>query len=221
MKPWATDIFFNKASRADSKDEWCFLREQQGIRIYYQARPGTRLMAFKGETVFHAPIERVFTVLTDPTLRLQWVDRMLECQLLESSEDGSQLIEYFRINMPWPLCDRYFTTKTSVDYSPEDSYLSMVSEAAENSQLSIPDDLVRGRVEDARTTLRQVDAKNTAIVMSALVDPGGVLPHLVVNLFQREWAYNTLSRLHLISKNQEIPICQLYHMVTSNHKNIS
>src|SRR5690349_8969755 len=57
---------------------WEKIREQDGITVFRREVPGSPVLAFKGEGVVPAPIEKVATIIFDTTRAPEWVVDLAE-----------------------------------------------------------------------------------------------------------------------------------------------
>ena len=189
---------------------WEFLEEEDGIKVYKKDLPGSILGAFKGETVIGASMGTIFSILSDPKLRVSWVDRLVEIKVLSKSQNPLQVVEYSRIDLPWPVSDRDFVTQTVAKYNKKTKTIMTQGKSVRHSLAPRKDDAVRGETYGAHVTLRELGPKRTFVSIDVHADPKGWMPAWLINFAQREWPYNTLTKLKELSRRDHISITDSY-----------
>ena len=156
-----------------SKGEWTFIEEEDGIKVFTKEIPGSSLGAFKGETVIDAPVSKLFNIISDHVHRKEWVDRLAQINLLQGSTvDRPTVVEYFLIDMPWPLTDRDFITESRAKYNAETGSIETFSKGVSHSKRPITDSVIRGETKSAHLTLNPLPNGKTHITMDVHADPG-------------------------------------------------
>ena len=191
---------------SEKQDSWNFIEEEDGIKVYSKDIKGSPLGAFKGETVINAPVKRLFNIISDHKFRGDWVDRLEDIALLqEPTIEIPAAIEYFKIDMPWPLDDREFITESRAVYNLETGAIKTVSKGTTHSSKPPTEGVVRGETKSAHLFLNPLPGNKTHITMDVHADPKGMLPKWVVNFAQRQWPYNTLSKLRELAESDAKP----------------
>ena len=202
------------ASRAQQKQlPWELMGQDEGIRVYKRDVPGSPLGAFKGEAVFNAPMDRVFSAILDRNHKKEWVDMLDDYKQLAYDKAKIEVTEYIRVDVPWPVSDRDFVTKSTATYNAKTQTIRMYSTATTHPLAPENDKAIRGQTHSAHLVLKRLASNRTAISMDVHADPGGFLPNWVINFAQRDWPHNTLSKLRKLSKRKDIAISPIYNQL--------
>ena len=91
--------------RGEAKEKWHQINEEDGIKVYSRDVQGSSLVAFKGETEFEEPMEKIMWVLKDGKRRGEWIELYLKGSTLENRGPFEEVI-YQAVDSPWPVSDR-------------------------------------------------------------------------------------------------------------------
>jgi hypothetical protein len=177
---------------ADAEQGWEKIREEDGITVFRKEVEGSPLVAFRGEGIIQAPIALVALVEMDLPHNSEWIDSLVEGRLLEARSE-SEYFAYSHIKGPPLISDRDFVNHITVDFKPP-SQITFNLQAADHPQ-SPNDGYVRGQLIHSSFKLTAVTPQQTKIVAEIHADPKGSLPKWVVNLFQKGWAFQTITHL--------------------------
>ena len=124
----------------------------------------------------------------------QWVDRMMEFQVLELTDDHS--VTYSSYNLPWPMNDRDFVIRSDFVLDKKEKTFTLFLKSVEHEKA--PETVgVRGVVYKSRYALKALSKDQTKVEVEIHSDPKGLLPKWLINRIQRRWPYNTLSKMEL------------------------
>ena len=166
---------------------WKLLENQDGLKIYQREVSDSPIVAFKGEGVLDAPLDRVAGVMLDHARAKEWVDRLEDVHRIRML-GPEEYVEYSHIGTPFVMKDRDFVIHTQLKLHPEtgtfiiDSHSVVDPDVPENSKR------IRGEIIHAQFTLTALEhGTKTLIVAELHADPKGGVPKWIVNLFQRSW----------------------------------
>lgn len=168
---------------------WKQIYEQDGIVVSKSDVPGTKLVAFRGETVMDASVGSVLRVLLDHEHRLDWVGRLVKNEVLE--QDGPyDFVAYQVFNLPAPISDRDYVYRAVATHDPGTGVVTQSLQSVEHAQA--PESVgVRANLVNSRYVLTPQGGK-TKVEVEILTDPRGTLPAWLVNMIQRSWPADTL-----------------------------
>ncbi len=173
---------------------WEKLGDDDGITVYRREVPGSSLIAFKGEGVINASIIRVASVLTDSSRATEWVDSLAESKIVRQVSE-TKTIHYDHIATPFVLKDRDFVSDCKLEFDPAHKKVTLNFHAV-TDPLAPPTNYVRGELMHSSFTLTSLEhGTKTHIVAEIHADPKGSVAHWIVNLFQKRWPRNTITRL--------------------------
>jgi hypothetical protein len=175
---------------------WIYQGEDStGVRLWKKEIPGSPVVAFRGESTIEASIPRLASVLGDAKRRTEWVADAKESRDVRV-ESMSERVEYNRTGAPWPVQDRDFVYRVSVDVKREPQpQLAVHIKSVEEPSVPPRDGVVRAQLMSSRYLFTALDATHTRAAVEIHADPKGDLPKWLVNLVQQNWPKTTLIRL--------------------------
>jgi hypothetical protein len=141
--------------------------------------------------VVDAPVATVALVLLDDARASEWVDSLAESKVVRLVSPH-EYIEYNHVSMPWPVHDREFVTHVSLSADPATQTAVIRSVPAAGEEVAARPKIIRGDLT-SYYSLQAVDGgKRTLLSIELHSDPKGAIPAWVVNLFQKDWARETM-----------------------------
>jgi hypothetical protein len=180
---------------AATESPWEIISETEGIVVSRKIIPNSDVFAFRGEGDVNAPIAKVLSVIRDTSRQGEWVDRVNEIKMIKQLNRYDRL-EYYRIGVPWPLRDRDFSYKTSINVDKAQKSILYTSVSVLDSAIPIYSDRVRGEIHKITLLLSSTDqGRRTHVVGEAHVDPKGSIPKWIFNMIQKKWPENTFKNV--------------------------
>ncbi len=192
--------------RAETLDEggWERISNSDGIEVSRKTVPNSALFAFKGEADIDAPMSKVLSVIRDTSRAKEWVDRVNEIRLVKQITPNERL-EYYHIEIPWPLKDRDFVYISKIEVDKVAKKIIFSIRSVEEPSLPPNSKNVRGAIYNTTLTLTPVDGgKRTHAIGVAHTDPKGAVPSWIVNLIQKGWPENTIKNVRKQVKKPDI-----------------
>ena len=173
---------------------WEKIGDSDGIGVYRREVPGSPLIAFKGEGYINASIIRVASVLVDSDRAPEWIDSLTESKIIRQVSE-TETVHYDHIGTPFVLKDRDFVSDCKLEFDPPRKNITLKIHAV-NDPLAPKTDYVRGELIHSSFALTSSDhGTRTYVVAEIHADPKGSVAHWMVNLFQKRWPHNTITRL--------------------------
>ncbi|MBI4575252.1 MAG: hypothetical protein HY722_03210 [Planctomycetes bacterium] len=170
---------------------WEEVRRESGVTVSRREVDGTPIVAFKGEGLIDASLEKVLGVLADNEHRTEWVDRLAQSVVLERPSPW-EFIVYQRFALPFPMSDRDYVYRARV-HREEGTGRVLVEMASEEHPDAPATAGVRARLHRSAYALESVEGgSRTRVEVEILTDPRGWVPAWLVNLIQESWPLNTL-----------------------------
>ncbi len=159
--------------------QWDFIKEKDGIKIYTRKEANSALKQFKGEVDLHTSLEKVYDLLGN-VKNVDWWDKNLrEINVLLYEKDKH--IQYYLIyGVPWPLADRDLCVDAKITTDPVTGVRTIYSTPLLNV-IPEKEDMVRIKDYWQRWVIRPVGKGIVHITLEGFVDPGGNVP---------DWLYN-------------------------------
>src|SRR5579871_4449108 len=82
--------------------EWHKCSNDNGLTTYWSRIEGSQVIAFKGKGVVNAPMEKVASVILDPTRGTEWISDLVESKIVHPIS-GTEFIEYDHAGIPFPF----------------------------------------------------------------------------------------------------------------------
>jgi hypothetical protein len=182
------------SSQVPAPPAWEKIGDDDGIAVYRREVPGSPLVAFKGEGIVHASILRVASVLSDSARATEWIDSLAESKIVRQVSE-TETIHYDHVGTPFVLKDRDFVSDCKLEFEPAEKKVILKIHAV-TDPLAPPTSYVRGELLHSSFTLTSLEhGTKTNVVAEIHADPKGSVANWIVNLFQKRWPHNTISRL--------------------------
>lgn len=186
-------------------DGWEQIADKDGVRVFRKSVAGSPLKSMKGIGIVDAPVTTVALVLLDDPRAHEWVDSLAECRV-ERLVNPHEYIEYNHIAMPAICRDREFVTRVTLESRPADKTAIIRSVPADEASIKHNKKIIRGDLT-AFYQLRAIDdGKRTELTIEMHTDPKGWLPAWVVNLFQKDWALETIGGIRKQVKKPDLKV---------------
>jgi hypothetical protein len=173
---------------------WEKIGDSDGIVAYRREVPGSPLIAVRGEGIVNASIIRVASVLVDTTRATEWIDRVVESRVVRQLSE-TETVHYDHIGTPIVMKDRDFVTRAKLEFDSAAKRV-IVNMKSTTDPLAPPTDYVRGEIMQSYFILTSIEhGTKTHISVEVHADPKGSIAKWIVNMFQKSWPHNTISRL--------------------------
>jgi hypothetical protein len=190
--------------------EWTRVEVADGIEISKGTVPGTGLLAMRGVGTIDAPVWKVASILLDTARAPEWVDSLRESRVVERLGPAAY-IEYNHLAMPFPVKDREFVSEVQIDVDSATHRVALVYRPAKAATLPQTHG-VRGEILAGRFDARSIEpGLRTELIAEVQVDPKGMLPAWLVNLFQRHWPATTFEGMRKQAAREDIRIPAAFH----------
>ncbi|MGH7738692.1 MAG: START domain-containing protein [bacterium] len=199
---------------------WQKPSQSDGILIYWSKVPNTGIVAFKGEGIVDAPLDKVATIIVDTSRGTEWIDGLVESRVLRSISP-TQFIEYDHQGVPFPfdqfISDRDFVSKVTVETMPDVHGLTIRYTSTTDPSMPPLKKYVRGDLRYCVFKLTPMSMPGqTYVVAEVDADPKGHLAPWLVNFFQEGWPHTTFLNLRKEAKKTDIkPFAWIDQLIAS------
>lgn len=185
MKQWKTItllflLVLTAAPACLTAQNWDFIKEKDGIRIYTRKEPGKPLKSFRGVMDVHVPLDRIYNLIGNVKNVDWWDKNVKEIKVLYyEKEKRSQY--YLVYDAPWPVTDRDLCAEAIITTDPVTGRRTVQAGPLKDV---IPEKPDRVRIRDYRQSWL-IDPKpngDVHLVLEGYVDPGGSVPDWVYNM---------------------------------------
>lgn len=163
-----------------SAQNWEFIKEKDGIKIYTRKDGSNTLKSFRGIMDVHADWGKV-TNLIGNVKNVDWWDKNLrEIKVMTYEKD--KFMQYYLVyDAPWPVTDRDLCVEATVSVDPATGIRTIYAVPLSNV---IPENPEYVRIKNYWQKWMIQDMKNGTIhlVLEGHVDPGGSVPDWIYNM---------------------------------------
>lgn len=160
--------------------EWDFIKEKDGIKIYTRKEGGSTLKSFKGVTDLHTQLEKVYNLIGN-VKNVDWWDKNLREINVILYEKDKHIQYYLVYGAPWPLTDRDLCVDAKITTDPFTGIRIIYSTPLLNVIPEKPD-LVRIKDYWQRWTIEPAGKDIVHITLEGYVDPAGNVPDWIYNM---------------------------------------
>ena len=197
-----------------SETAWETLDTVDGVEVFRRSFPGKGQYEFRGVGEVSGELSEVLALIVDPKLQTEWVEGCTSSMQVDGNmlnKEETDLRRLFQVKygtqgVPWPLNDRDYVIKShfEIDGSKDKGLksISLMSYAVEHPKHPVSEDFVRINHMQVEVRLSKLP-NGTQFDFRVLVDPGGVVPHWIVNFVTESVPQKTISRIRSLVQNKK------------------
>ncbi len=159
---------------------WDFIKEREGIRIFTRRDAGSSLKSFRGETDIRTSMEKVCNLIGN-VKNVDWWDKNLrEINVLTYEKDKH--VQYYLVyGAPWPVTDRDLCVDATITTDPVKGLRTISSVPLFNV---VPENPKYVRIKKYWQKWVMQDMRNGTIhvTLEGFVDPAGSVPNWIYNM---------------------------------------
>lgn len=173
-----------------SAQDWEFIKEKDGIKMFTRAQENSSFKCFRGETCFYSRLEALDHYIGVANNFDQWDENIRELKLLES-QAGQHITCYFVYRTPWPLSNRDFCVDVSVSIDSARQTKIVYANPMKN-ELPERKGIVRAKSYWLKWTLTVTENNSINGILEGFIDPGGLVPSWLYNMVIVEVPYKVI-----------------------------
>ncbi len=174
--------------RFSGSNQWKFVQERNGVKVYSLKTPGSDLQKWKGVIRVHSTLASLVKLFQDPYICLE-----VGCSAPKMIErvDDQQQYYYFQNKLPFPFHARDFVMRVQFYQNPQTKEV-LVGVAAAPDKIS-PDNCCF-RVTDMNNTWKFTPLADGQVEIEWVLNmnEGGFLPDALLNMMHPEVMYSFL-----------------------------
>jgi hypothetical protein len=175
-----------------SAAEWQEMYTEEEVTVSMMELEGTKLFAFKGDTIMDAPASKVMYVLLDNDHRIDWVDRLYINEVL-STNGPHEYVLYQAFDLPALFASRDYVYR-GVAVRESENVITLDLKSVEHADA--PETVgIRADLVNTLYRLTILEDGRTRVEVEVQTDPKGWMPVWLVNLVQKTWPLETLNGL--------------------------
>lgn len=181
------------SGRVYAQSDWKLYSNKDDIQIYTKTVSNSAFKALKTVCTVETSLSRIAAVLLDVKNTKDWVYATKVCSLLKQTSP-SELYYYSEVTLPWPASNRDFIIRIAISQDPSTKALTVI---AENKPDYVPGkkNIVRIQQSAANWLITPLPGGMVRVEYIMQVDPGGLLPAWLVNMFVAKGPYQTFVKL--------------------------
>jgi hypothetical protein len=186
------------ATVKESNYHWQKSCNTAGLTIYWSKVDGSQVIAFKGEGIVEAPVEKVASIIIDTTRATEWIDSLVASKVVRNLSP-TEFIEYDHVGIPFPfdtlMSDRDFVSHVFLSSDPLTQRITVSYMPTEDDQAPVLKKYTRGTMICVFKMVPMSMPDETYVEAEIHCDPKGAVPKWLVNFFQEGWPQTTFETL--------------------------
>lgn len=176
-----------------AQQQWELYTKKDGVEVYTKNLGQSDFKAVKTICTVDASLSKIAAVLMDVDRTTDWVYATKSCKILQQYAPHD-LLYYAEIGLPWPASNRDFIIRITLTQDPQTKVITV---RALNKPTYIPEkkNLVRIQQSSGLWQISPVGNGKVRVEYTLQVDPGGLLPAWLVNLFAANGPYDSFRNL--------------------------
>lgn len=160
--------------------EWNFVKEKDGIKIYTRKENGENLKSFRGEAIFNTTIDKISSKLGTKNNFDWWDDDLRDVKIIDIEED-KYISYYLMYPVPWPLSNRDLCAKASITID-RDNHRKIIS--AQPIPTAVPQRKGCIRIQKfyQKWDVQAINDHQVNVILEGFIDPAGAVPSWIYNM---------------------------------------
>jgi len=172
--------------------EWKFVKERDGIKIYTRSDENSEVKSFKGVADFQTTMEKMSRLIGRVESFEWWDEDVSEIKVLDYKEE--EYIKYYVVyDVPWPLTDRDLCVNALITNDPLTGKRMVRATALEGAVPEKPDK-VRIKNYWQQWSMEPMGNGLVHVVLEGTVDPAGHIPTWIVNMVITDTPLNIMTK---------------------------
>ncbi|NTV82751.1 MAG: hypothetical protein HGA23_00445 [Bacteroidales bacterium] len=175
-----------------SAQEWTFVKEKEGIKIYTRNEDSVAIKSFKGVADFKTNMDRMKKVIGRIESFEWWDEDVSEIKVLAYEEE--KFIRYYLVyDVPWPLSDRDLCVEAIITNDPVTGIRTVRATPMEGVIPESPDN-VRIKYYWQQWTMEPKGNGIVHVTLEGSVDPAGSIPAWIINMVITNTPLNVMTK---------------------------
>lgn len=188
-------LFVSGRSAQADPIRWNEISHEDGIKVWQRKIPGQSLVEFRGRGIVNNSFMKILAVLHDTKRKTEWMDSCVGSHRVRDIGPG-KVVMYNRTGSTVPLInDRDVVMESNVDIWPDKRRITIDVWNVVDPKAPEVDGVVRMPELRASWVLNALAEDRTEITYTVRADPGGAIPHWLVNMVAKRLPFRTLQKL--------------------------
>jgi hypothetical protein len=159
---------------------WEFIKEKDGIKIYTRKEADNAIKSFKGEAYIHTQMDKINSMVGNVSNQ-EWWDKDITTIKILINEKDKHVRYYLVYDVPWPVTDRDLVVDAIITTDPVTGVRIVEARSIPNIIPEQPG-LVRIKKYWQKWTITPMDKGIIHVVLEGSADPGGSIPAWIYNM---------------------------------------
>jgi len=187
-------LFGNLAAAAEP---WSLARNSNGVKVWTRPVPSYPLREFRASTTVESTLGGLVNLILDTERAPQWIYRTERIDVLQRDDREATFLIRVITDFPWPLTDRDAVVAGRI-FQEADGTVRIISQSLLDGQYPLDPAYLRMPDFFGDWSFRPVGSGKVEVTMTGRANPGGAIPHSVINLIIHETPYQTLRGLQRV-----------------------
>jgi len=175
-----------------AQEDWVIAKDRNGIKVYTRTPQGSKIKAFKAETMINASIPELLAALNNIAARKEWMYAIKKAVQVGETHSTAERYVYAELSIPWPFSNRDLVIHEKIIH--KDKAVDVIMKL-HTGLVAKKKGLVRMPVAQGGWFFSEVGNGYTRVRYEFFGDPGGKIPVWIINLFIVDGPYTTLLNL--------------------------
>jgi len=194
-------FLFCSVSLSGQGNDWVLKKNKNDIKVYYRDSETSRVKELRMTFDVKSSLSTLVAVLNDVEAFDDWVYK-LDITKMVRRVSPTEIYYYNEMNFPWPLDNRDFIVRSTIEQNPKTKVVVSHGVSAHN-YLDEKDDIVRIKILDIKWFFYPKADGTITVDYFLKSDPGGNLPAWLINLALDQGPMETIIKFRKILKKEK------------------
>ncbi len=185
----------------DKVGKWKLEKNKNGITVYSLRKEGESLKQIKVITKVKTPLSAAVSVLADVSNYTDWIYNCSDARVL-NRVNKYEMNYYMISDVPWPIENRDMALHNKIYQNKETKVVYSVS-APKNNVVPKKKGMVRIMDMESKWKFTPLKDGYVSIEYYLKMDPGGSVPHWIINLFIEKGPYQSIFKFREALKSEK------------------
>ena len=194
-------LLFMSCATAFAQNKWVLKSDRDGVKVYASAVDNSKFKMLRIEANYQSTLTQMVAALLDLKTRPEWIYHTKSIRLVKQVSP-SELYYYSEISLPWPAQNRDFVAHLMTTQDEDTKIVTMDGPVAP-SMVPEKEGIVRIKNSISKWLIFPVSKNEVKVEYTIQIDPGGVIPAWLTNLFASEGPTQSFKALRTQLKKAE------------------
>lgn len=194
-------LLFMSCATAFAQNKWVLKSDRDGVKVYASAVDNSKFKMLRIEANYQSTLTQMVAALLDLKTRPEWIYHTKSIRLVKQVSP-SELYYYSEISLPWPAQNRDFVAHLMTTQDEDTKVVTMDGPVAP-SMVPEKEGIVRIKNSISKWLIFPVNKNEVKVEYTIQIDPGGVIPAWLTNLFASEGPTQSFKALRTQLKKAE------------------